>query len=378
MLINNKKLLIIGMTPNRGGTETFAMNLFYGLRRDYPNLDITFLNIWDKEIAYSEEIIKHGGHILNYKIPTGFLNIFIGPIMARSFFLKYSFDIVHINANYLLPSYFAIQAKKSGIKNVIFHAHNSSYGDRSLLKKIMLKIIAVFQRIKLKKNKIDLLAASSVAGEWMFKNIHFTIIPNGIDTKKFGYDDTKRKKIRKELNIPFDSSVIISVARFEFQKNHDKILSVFQELAKNNDSYLLLIGEGSQKQNIENKILKIQLSSKVKLLGSKTNIADYLSASDIMIMPSRYEGLPFSAIEAQANGLSLVVSREAFNQEVNITNKVTFLSNSSVDDEWAEKIVKIIDHSDLSNREHDQFVVNSSMYSFNNTLKQVLSYYHLS
>ncbi|AEJ23361.1 glycosyl transferase GT4 family protein [Weissella koreensis KACC 15510] len=206
------------------------MNLFNALRKKYKSVDITFLNIWKEDIAYKNEIIENGGHILNYQMPTGIKNMVFGHNLAKKLFSVYKFDAIHINANYLLPSFFAIAAKNSGVTKVIFHAHNTSYGNRSFLKKSILKSIAILQRKKLNNKNIQLLAASTEAGNWMFRKLDFTVITNGIEVEKFNFDRDIRNEVRRNLNIPEDSKVIISVARIEYQKNHEKIISIFNEL----------------------------------------------------------------------------------------------------------------------------------------------------
>ncbi|MCS8594983.1 glycosyltransferase family 1 protein [Leuconostoc citreum] len=375
--MSNKQLhiLIIGMTPNKGGTETFSMNLFYGIREKYPDIKVTFLNIWDKDIAYQEEIIQSGGFVLHYKMPTGIKNIFFGYKMAKQLFSENEFDVVHVNANYLLPSYFAIGAKKSGVNRVIFHSHNSSYGNRSVLKKTFLEIISIVQRQCLKKNSIILLAASNEAGCWMFKRLKYMVISNGVNVDNFLFDNAKRQAVRNNLHISNKSKIIISVARMEYQKNHEKIILIFNELSKLDNYYLILVGTGSQEKKIKATILELGLATRVKILGSRKDISELLMASDLMIMPSRYEGLPFSAIEAQASGLSLVVSSEAFDKEVNIINKITYLSNNDGDQKWAQTINKIIDLNMLSDRTKDNILVTKSKYSFEVTLKEVIPYY---
>jgi len=372
---NRKKILIIGMTPNRGGTETFSMNLFNALRKKYKSVDITFLNIWKEDIAYKNEIIENGGHILNYQMPTGIKNMVFGYHIAKKLFSVYKFDAVHINANYLLPSFFAIAAKNSGITKVIFHAHNTSYGNRNFLKKSILKSIAILQRKKLNNKNIQLLAASTEAGNWMFRQLDFTVITNGIEVEKFNFDRDVRNEVRMNLNIPEDSKVIISVARIEYQKNHEKIISIFNELYYKKKYYLILVGSGSLQNDIIQKIYNLGISDRVKFLGSQKDVKGLLMASDLMIMPSLYEGLPFSAVEAQAAGLPLVVSKEAFTSEVNIINKISYLSNSESDKEWAKNINDMIVDNSFSDRNVDNDIVGQSKFGFDKIVSEILSFY---
>ncbi|AEJ23360.1 glycosyltransferase [Weissella koreensis KACC 15510] len=98
-------------------------------------------------------------------------------------------------------------------------------------------------------------------------------------------------------------------------------------------------------------------------------------ASDLMLMPSLYEGLPFSAVEAQAAGLPLVVSKEAFTSEVNIINKISYLSNSESDKEWAKNIDDMIFDNSSSDRNLDNDIVGQSKFGFDKTVSEILSFY---
>lgn len=194
------KFLFIGMTKDVGGTETFIMNTARFLWQKDEN-EVFFLNIENGNIAYQKEIIENGGTILNYKIHKGVSGLIYNSAEANRFFSSYNFDVVHINANILRTCFWAAAAKKHSIKHVFFHAHNSSYGKRSFLKKITYSIIGYFDRISLKKNAITLLAASQAAGHWMFHNQPFNVVHNGVNTSKFRFDVNTREKLRKNFLI---------------------------------------------------------------------------------------------------------------------------------------------------------------------------------
>nr|WP_242821456.1 glycosyltransferase [Weissella koreensis] len=117
------------------------------------------------------------------------------------------------------------------------------------------------------------------------------------------------------------------------------------------------------------------ISDRVKFLGSQKDVKGLLMASDLMLMPSLYEGLPFSAVEAQAAGLPLVVSKEAFTSEVNIINKISYLSNSESDKEWAKNIDDMIFDNSSSDRNLDNDIVGQSKFGFDKTVSEILSFY---
>ncbi|WP_081461279.1 glycosyltransferase [Weissella koreensis] len=137
----------------------------------------------------------------------------------------------------------------------------------------------------------------------------------------------------------------------------------------------MLVGSGSLQNDIIQKIYNLGISDRVKFLGSQKDVKGLLMASDLMLMPSLYEGLPFSAVEAQAAGLPLVVSKEAFTSEVNIINKISYLSNSESDKEWAKNIDDMIFDNSSSDRNLDNDIVGQSKFGFDKTVSEILSFY---
>lgn len=116
--------------------------------------------------------------------------------------------------------------------------------------------------------------------------------------------------------------VFIHVGRFSRQKNHKLLIKIFEEIVKQHpDSILLLLGDGELKKEVKNNInSNSSIKKKVIFLGLQKNVNEYLSASDIFLLPSIYEGFPVVAIEAQCNGIQTWVSK-------NITNEILINSN---------------------------------------------------
>ena len=101
---------------------------------------------------------------------------------------------------------------------------------------------------------------------------------------------------------------------------------------------LLLIGNGELKNDIIDKIKKLELDNNVFLLGIKESVSDYLMAMDKFIFPSLFEGMPNVIIEAQASGLPCYAS-SAITKEANITGLVKYIDLDRSSDEWADIIL---------------------------------------
>ena len=148
-------------------------------------------------------------------------------------------------------------------------------------------------------------------------------------------------RIRKEYDIE-GKKVFIHVGRFEKQKNHNFIIDVFNEIVqKDHNSVLLLLGEGSLLDDIRQKVSNLNLDDCVKFLGVNDNINDFLSAADIMLFPSFWEGLPVSLVEAQYSKLKILCS-DCISTEIMVTPLIHSLSLNCSAREWAEKALECL------------------------------------
>ena len=140
-------------------------------------------------------------------------------------------------------------------------------------------------------------ACTEYAGKWLFgkkvvERKELNVINNAIDLKKFEFNENIRGDLRKELGIKEDVLVIGHVGRFMKQKNHDFLIDVFNELIKKNEnSILMLIGQGPLLNEMKQKVRDLSIEDKVKFIGQVTNVEKYYNIMDVFLFPSIYEGL---------------------------------------------------------------------------------------
>ena len=355
------RILNIFMVLDRGGAETFVMNVYRQIDRNKVQFD--FLVHGDKVGSYEEEITRLGGRI--YRLPE------MTKVSAYKHSVKKFFDehlryrIIHSHASELGLLIFK-EAKKRGIPYRICHAHSAPKGVgiktpiRYIFKKRMVHYSNVF------------LACSQSAGIWQFgKKNTFKIIRNGISVNDFTFDGKVRNEIRKELKIE-NKLVIGHVGRFEKPKNHIFLINIFENVLRYSDAALLLIGDGSLKTEIERIVKDKGIEDKVIFLGAQSQVAPYLSAMDCFVFPSLFEGLGIVLIEAQANGLKCFIS-DIIPEETNISTLIERLSLSASPNEWAKAIVN--NSFSISNR--DKFVnqVKASGYDIKETAEQLQDLY---
>ena len=125
-----------------------------------------------------------------------------------------------------------------------------------------------------------------------------------------------------------------------FIANHIFLLDVFSEIVKKEkEAKLFLLGNGELEKDIRQKIEKLKIEKNVKLLGVREDVNEIYQAMDVFVMPSLFEGLPLTGVEAQVSGLKCFFA-DTITKEVIITNNAEFISLSMSAKEWAEKIIK--------------------------------------
>lgn len=151
----------------------------------------------------------------------------------------------------------------------------------------------------------------------------FVVVRNGVDLSYLKRaDESVVREYRRSFGIPADAQVVGSVFRFWAEKRPMLWLQSAALLAEHYPNvHFLIIGEGPMRQEMEAFIRSHQLSGKVHLPGARPEVATPLSAMDVFLLTSEFEGTPNVVLEAQWLGLPVVVTdaggaRESFDREV--------------------------------------------------------------
>ena len=120
------------------------------------------------------------------------------------------------------------------------------------------------------------------------------MINNGIDLRKFN-PALPYKDIRSELNIPMDKILVLFIARFTSHKQPLALIEAFAKAHQQNpDLFLLMVGDGDQKEEAKDLIGKLNMQDHIRLESFRQDVPDVLQAADIFVLPSLWEGLPIS------------------------------------------------------------------------------------
>lgn len=166
------------------------------------------------------------------------------------------------------------------------------------------------------------------------------VIYNGIDIYQFS-NVTGRNRIRVEFDIKDNEFVIGTVARFNYQKGIELSLEIIKNLKKYIPVRYMLVGDGEEREKIEKKIIKDNLSEIVIITGFRKDIPDLLSALDVYLSTSRWEGLPYTLLEANAMRVPVVASDVPGNSEVIKDGDTGYLIKLDRNSEFVEKIINI-------------------------------------
>lgn len=351
---------------NIGGIENFIMNIYRNIDREKIQFD--FL-IHQKEKQYFEdEVLKLGGKIFRVSsLKTSGYRLYIKEI-KRFFKENKQYKIIHSHYNEVSGIILPFCNKDS---KRIAHSH-AAYPKYS---NFLVKLFAEYIKRKLKNNCEYRFACSKAAGEWLYgKNTKFCILNNGIEMKKFLFNNSIREKMRKALELEENEVALVSVARLSYQKNHIFMLNIMKELNKLDLKYkLFFIGEGE----LENKLKNIVQEKGIKniyFLGAKKNIGDYLNAMDIMLFPSLSEGLGITAIEAQSNGL-LTLASQFVPEETNMGLGLFKRLDISKLEEWIEQILKLENLERVQQSKEEIEKILTSDYNIESTVKKLEEFY---
>lgn len=319
------KILIINTVVFKlNGITSVIMNYFR--KMDKKDIDIHFMTINEITDEYKNEIESFGSkvyYIERKKNPIKYI------FDLKKLLKENCYDIVHIHGNSATMALETMAAYLARVPVRIIHSHNTTCKYR---------VIHNILYPMLRKTYTHGFACGNEAGKWLFKKNKYEIIKNGIDLEEFKYNEKERKKYREKINAG-NKTILGHIGNFVYQKNHDFLIDLFNELLKSDKDYLLLlIGEGELEEVIKEKVKRLGIEDNVIFIGKSMEVKGYLQAIDLFLLPSHFEGLPVVLIEAQAMGIPCLVSDKVSN-EASITSLVKFISIDDVE-LWKRNIKK--------------------------------------
>lgn len=331
------RILVFGMTENPGGVESFLLN--YYRHFDKSKLQLDFLCNSYEPVAYEDELIAMGAR--TFHIVARSVDYKKYKTELSDLFEKHSseWNAIWVNVSSLANIDYLKIAKKCGIRRRIIHSHNSRNMD-SWLRGMLHKL----NRHYIDRYATDFWACAPDAAKWFYtdKNINkAVVIHNAIDVEMLAFEKTKREEYRKKLGCT-DRYLIGNIGRFHFQKNQLFLLEVFSEMLKLEPKCaLVLIGKGEDEERLRRKACDLNISENIYFVGVQKDIQGWLSAFDLFLFPSIFEGLSVVALEAQANGVPVLASKGVITDEVRMNDNFYFYSLDESAEKWAQKAIEM-------------------------------------
>lgn len=305
-------LVICTVNLDKNGISTCILNYFQQIASLENVMDIVAPNVVSDEIKKPVE--EKGMRI--FELPFRKDNTIKYFWELFQIIKKGKYDIVHAHGNSCTLAIELLAAKIGGCKVRIAHSHNTTCEHI----KMHMLLRPIFEMVCNGR-----FACGSEAGKWLFKKKPFVVIKNGVNIELYKNNFEVRDALRKKLQLSTNEILLGHIGVFNYQKNHEFLIEVFEKLCQYQENWrLICIGDGENRNKIETLVKEKKLTNKIWFTGNVNNIPDYLQAIDCLLLPSRYEGLPFVLVEAQAAGLTCLVS-DKVDAESDISGNVRFL-----------------------------------------------------
>jgi len=306
------KLFILIPSLEKGGIERSMSRLSRGLLDRGWDVSIISEKPSKESISYFDERVKLlslGSSFINQNsniIFSIFKNIFY-YFKIKKYIKKYSPDVLLAVKNIPVSIFLKIILKNK-FKLIIREAVNPKYS--SITQRSLLSRIFVNNLKKLLYPKADnIIAISEGVKQSLVKN--FNLDSSKIQTIYNPSADEKILLLAKEdidRDLISNRPLIVSIGRLTKQKDHITLLKAFNKIHSNIDCNLYIIGEGSERRNLEKFIKNNNIDNKVKLLGYQSNPWKFLSKSNLFVLPSIWEGFGNVIVESMLIGIPVISS----------------------------------------------------------------------
>lgn len=342
MYSNTKKILHLTYDMRIGGTETVIKNIIEGFAemqsqeasqngandKDNTKFEMSVLCIESPLGPFGQQLVESGVSVTNLNWQGGFDTKIIKQI--RQYIKTHDIDVLHCH-QYTPWVYGALAAAFTKTK-VIFTEHGRFYPDSSSWKRKFINPVLL--------KFTDHVTAISKATKQALVDYEFIpenrieVIYNGI--KPLVADENKAQQIKRELSIPNDAKVLGTVARLDPIKNQTMMIEAFAMAQKEcPNSYLVIVGDGEERQKLESLVDELNIRENVKFTGYIAKPVNHIAMMDVFLLSSLSEGTSMTLLEAMSLGKPCVVTDAGGNREVIIDQVNGFVSENNNESAFA-------------------------------------------
>jgi len=364
---------------NRGGVETWLMHMLRHLDQDRFHFD--FLVHDDAPGAYDAEARSFGSRIIpciETKQPWNYARNFHHIMQQYG-----PYDVVHSHVHHY-SGYVLRLAYKAAVPKRIAHSHNDTLQAQQT-SGLSRKLYFALMKRWIEQYSTARLAASHRAAQALFnlsapkqRENPVKIVFYGLDFAPF-YGEVSPSDIRSELGIPENAHVVGHVGRFDPQKNHAFILEIANRIISQHDTiYFLLIGDGILRATMQQKTREMGISEKVVFTGVRPDVPRLMrGAIDLFLLPSLFEGLGIVLVEAQAAGLTCLVSDVIPEEADVVPHLVERLSLQAPVEQWIVKMIEMkkLSRENIIKQQEALAKVENSIFALNRCMEQLEDVY---
>lgn len=328
-----------------GGGSTIVKDYAINLERD--GYKVVVVVVFPEYTSVNYQIINDAGiEILSVYKDKRIIYRLINKIIPKFFIARKLKHVVRqykplaLHAHLPVLQYLQLCSKQLKETKLVYTCH--SLPDKYFTGRHAVEYSAA--KYLIRNNKLQMIALHEEMKkqlQCLFGISNVYVVSNGIDLQRFFTANPNKAELRDFLGIPTDSFVIGHIGRFSKVKNHKFLIEVFSQIHKERkDAFLLLVGTGELKVEIETYIAELNLESNILILTHRKDIPELLKIMDVFVFPSLWEGLGVVLIESQATKLRCVISDTVPKDSI-LSNYVTSLNlHSNTISEWKDEILK--------------------------------------
>lgn len=325
---------IVQVMPDFGlaGAETMVENLSCGLAAE--GCDVLVISFFDLHTAITERIENRGIKIKYLGKKRGFDPSIISKM--RKIIKAYQPDVIHTH-RYVLP--YAFLASMGFKAKRVHTVHSDAQKEQTKVGKNINRVLfRYFNVVPVALSKEIQRTIQEVYG---LPDNRIPVVFNGIDLSRC---------IVKESYARKDTFTVLHIGRFMDVKNHELLLRSFARFkGQHSDARLQLLGDGELKENMMQLAGQLNITDAVEFAGLQSNVYPWLHNADVFILPSKFEGMPMTLIEAMGTGLPIIASNVGGIPDMLSSQKEALLIEPK-----EEKIIEALEmvYSDAKKREY--------------------------
>lgn len=281
------KVIEVESSFGLGGGQRVVESISVGLHS--IGVDVSVVSLFNNHSVITDNIEAAGIHVEYMGKSRGLDASMIGKL--KNYFLSERPDVVHTHLH--TAKYAITAARQANVPVVVHTVHNVADKELPLLDRVIQK--SFYRRHAAVPVAISPIVRKSVSDLYGMPINEIPMIYNGVD-----------RKVPKSTKEPGRFEVV-HIGRYEDQKNHDLLVRGFCKFCRQApDAHLTLLGDGPRFAEIKNLITELGMKGRITQEGSVDDVMGYLASADLFVLPSKFEGLPISLIEAFIAGVPSV------------------------------------------------------------------------